>query len=125
MTTTTVHFKQGRATRKVMKEGEAPAPVVSAVPRISRLMALAIHMQDLVDRGEVADYAELARLAHVSRPRITQIMNLTLLAPEIQEALLFLRATDGGRAQTGERKVCIICVVLHWGRQQRVSRQHG
>jgi hypothetical protein len=49
-----------------MKRGDEPAPVVNAVPRISRLMALAIHMQELVDAGEVADYAELARVAQVS-----------------------------------------------------------
>jgi len=84
------HFKQGRGTRKVMAEGGAPAAVVSAVPRISRLMALAIHMQQLVDKGEVADHADLARLAHVSRTRISQIMNLTLLAPDVQEAILLL-----------------------------------
>ena len=54
-------------------------------------------MQELVDEGEVADYADLARLARVSRTRITQIMNLPLLAPDIQEGILFLPATDGGR----------------------------
>ena len=43
-----------------------------------------IHTHYLVDRGEVADYADLARLTHVSRARISQIMNLTLLAPDIQ-----------------------------------------
>lgn len=103
-TTTQVHFKQGRRTRKVMKEGEKPQAVVSAVPRISRLMALAIRMQDLVDRGEVADCADLAHLAHVSRTRITQIMNL-LLAPAIQEAILFLPRTDGHRAPVRERHI--------------------
>ena len=88
--TTAVHFKQGRGTRKVMKEGEAPeAQPPGAVLRISRLMALAIRMQELVVQGEVADYADPARLAHVSRARITQIMSL-LLAPDIQEAILFL-----------------------------------
>jgi hypothetical protein len=117
-TTTQVHFKQGRGTRKVMKEGEAPAAVVSAVPPISRLMALAIRMQDLVDRGEVADYAELARLAHVSRPRITQIMNLTLLAPDIQEAILFLPSTDGGRGAIGERAVRRVCAAPEWRKQR-------
>jgi len=87
--TTDVHFKRGRGTRKVMKRSEEPEPQPqSAVPRISRLMALAIRMQELVDRGEVADYAELARLAHVSRARISQITSLTLLAPDIQEAIL-------------------------------------
>jgi hypothetical protein len=30
-------------------------------------MALAVHIQELVDRGEVADYADPARLAHVTR----------------------------------------------------------
>ena len=59
-TTTVVHFKQGRGTRKVMKRGEEPKPPRYAVPRIARLMALAIHMQELVDKREVADYADLA-----------------------------------------------------------------
>jgi len=71
-----VHFRHGRGTRKVLKEGDAPKTrALGSVPRVSRLMALAIHMQELVDSGEVTDYAELARLAHVSRARITQIMN--------------------------------------------------
>jgi hypothetical protein len=65
------------------------------MPRISRLMALAIKFQGMVDRGEVRDYADLARLGYVTRARITQIMNLLNLAPEIQEQVLFL---DGGRA---------------------------
>jgi hypothetical protein len=58
------------------------------VPRITRLMALAIKFQDMVDRGEIQDYADLARLGYVTRARITQIMNLLLLAPDIQECLL-------------------------------------
>jgi hypothetical protein len=119
-TTTKVHFKQGRGTRKVMKEGAVPESPRSAVPPISRLMALAIRMQELVDRGEVADYADLARLAHVSRTRITQIMNLTLLAPDILEAILFLSATDGGRAPIGERQARPICGVPDWQKQRRM-----
>ena len=78
-----------------------------------------IHMQELVDQSEVADYAELARLAHVSRPRITQIMNLTLLAPDIQEAILFLPATDGGCGAIGERQVRRVCAVAGWRKQRR------
>jgi hypothetical protein len=38
------------------------APTTPRVPRITRLMALAIKFQDMVDRGEVRDYADLARL---------------------------------------------------------------
>jgi hypothetical protein len=47
-------------------------------------MALAIKFQDMVDRGEVRDYADLARLGYISRARITQKMNLLNLAPDIQ-----------------------------------------
>lgn len=39
--------------------------------------------------AEVRDYAELARLGYVTRARLTQIMNLLLLATDIQEAILF------------------------------------
>ncbi len=60
-------------------------------------MALAIRFERLIQAGEVADYAELARLGHVTRARITQIMNLRLLAPDIQERLLFLPRIEGGR----------------------------
>ena len=66
------------------------------------------------DQGEVTDYADLARLAHVSRARITQIMSLLLLAPDIQEAILFLPRTDGRGAPVRERHVCPIVAVLDW-----------
>ena len=61
-------------------------------------------MPGLVDTAKVADYADLARPVHVSRARITQIMNLLLLAPHIQEAILFLARTDGWRAAPGPRR---------------------
>ncbi|MDM8004641.1 MAG: hypothetical protein QUV05_00600, partial [Phycisphaerae bacterium] len=63
------------------------------IPRVSKLMALAIRYDRLVSRGEVRDYADLARLGYVTRARITQIMNLLNLAPDIQEAILFLPRT--------------------------------
>jgi len=58
------------------------------LPRITRLLALAHHLQALLDQGIVKDYADIARLSGLSRARVTQIMNLMLLAPKIQEALL-------------------------------------
>jgi len=119
-----VHFRHGRGTRKVLKEGDAPKTrALGSVPRVSRLMALAIHMQELVDSGEVTDYAELARLAHVSRARITQIMNLLLLAPDIQEEILFLPRTDGGRAPIREHMVRPITAVIDWRKQRRMWQE--
>jgi hypothetical protein len=67
------------------------------VPRIARLMALALRFEQLVRTGAVRDYAELARLGQVSRARLTQVMNLLHLAPDIQEAILFLPRVLSGR----------------------------
>ena len=53
-------------------------------------MALAIRCDQLLRSGAVPDSTALASLAHVTQPRMTQILNLTLLAPDIQEALLWL-----------------------------------
>src|SRR5690242_18906811 len=72
-------------------QGLAPPPAAPAgrVPRVARLLALAIRLEQLVQAGVIANYAALAKLGHVSRARVTQIQNLLLLAPDIQEALLF------------------------------------
>ena len=64
-------------------------------------MARALRFERLVRTGEVRDYADLARLGHVSHARITQIMNLLTLAPDIQEDILFLPRTLQGRVQAG------------------------
>jgi len=72
--------------RRSVSNGSEPDP--TRTPRIARLRALAIKFQEMVDRGEVQDYADLARLGYVSRARVTQIMNLLNLAPAIQEQFL-------------------------------------
>jgi hypothetical protein len=64
--------------RKQLQEAPAqPRAVVppGRVPRVARWMALAIRTERLLREGQVASYAELARLGHVTRARITQIMN--------------------------------------------------
>lgn len=88
--------QRGRGAKKQIVEVEGgpmeTKPALERIPRISRYMALAIHFEDLIKQGVVTDYADLARLGHVTRARVTQIMNLRLLAPEIQEELLFYEA---------------------------------
>ncbi|MBI5788068.1 MAG: hypothetical protein HZA78_04340, partial [Candidatus Schekmanbacteria bacterium] len=64
------------------------------LPHITRLLALAHHLQDLLDQGTVHDYADIARLSGLSRARVSQIMNLTLLAAEIQEEILTGKQKD-------------------------------
>ena len=77
-------------------------------------MALAIKFQDMVDRGEVRDYADLARLGYVTRARLTQIMNLLLLAPDIQELILF-----GAQSNRGERSLRAVSAEVFWSDQRR------
>ena len=95
-----IHFSMRNRGRREIREGPKPIPEVTdagRVPRVTRLMALAIKMNGLIESGAIADQAEAARLGHVSRARMTQIMNLLLLAPDIQEAILNLPRTMRGR----------------------------
>lgn len=117
-----VHFGHGRRARKELREGDAaPAPPVGRVPRVSRLMALAIRFDQLIRDGVVIDQAELARLGHVTRARLTQIMNLLGLAPDIQEKLLFLR-TERGRDGVTEKQLRPIAAIPNWRRQRQAWR---
>jgi hypothetical protein len=76
----TVKRKLKFAERKTHRRAKREATVAEGrIPRISRLMALAIHFDRLIREGKVADMSELARLAHVTQPRMTQIMNLNHL----------------------------------------------
>jgi hypothetical protein len=99
------------------KKSAAPAP--PRIPRITRLMALAIKFQDMIDRGEVKDYAELARLGFVTRARVTQIMNLLNLAPQIQETLLFPNENTSGRSLVSEHDLRSVTRAVLW--QDQIS----
>jgi hypothetical protein len=90
------------------------------VPRVSRLLVLALRLDGLVRAGVVADYATLAELAHMSRARISQLTNLLVLA--IQEALLFLPRTVCGRNPIHLRQLQPLAAVLDWGQQRHLWR---
>jgi len=84
------------------------------ISRLARLMALAIRFDGLIRGGLIRDYADLARLGHVSRARITQIMNLLNLAPDIQEELLHLRSSNGNRGALCERHIRKLVGIIDW-----------
>ena len=102
-----VHIGNGRTGHKEVREGARPGAAgedePARIPRVARLLALAHHFDDLLREGAVRDQAELARLCRVTRARITQIMNLLYLAPDIQEAVLFLTATKEAPTLTVRR----------------------
>jgi hypothetical protein len=116
--TTKVHFRTGKAGRKRLTDKPKPAVPEGRVPRVSKLMALAIRFDGLLRDGTVADLSELARLARVTQPRMTQIMNLLHLAPDIQEELLFLSPVTDGRDPITERALRVICTEGDWPAQR-------
>lgn len=123
---TQVRFRLGRNGRKHMETSKKPVPQIEPgrVPRISRMMALAIRFDGLVRQGVVADQAELARLGRVTRARVTQIMNLLQLAPDIQEELLFLPRIERGKEPFQERVLRPIAAVPDWRKQRRLWADH-
>jgi hypothetical protein len=86
-------------------------------------MALAIHLEHLVGSGQVQDYAAVASLGHVTRARVTQITSLTLLAPDIQEAILFLPRVQRGRDPIIERDLRPIVATADWLKQRQMWSQ--
>jgi hypothetical protein len=118
-----IHFRAGNRGRRRLRQGKAPTPIPiqpGCIPRISRLMALAIHFDKLVRQGAVRDYADLARLGGVSRARVSQIMALLDLAPSIQEEILFLPRSLDGRDAVTERQLRGIVAETDWSRQLRL-----
>ena len=118
-----VHFHRCARGRKELEPGPGPQPQSlppGRVPRVARLMALAIRFEHLLRAGEVESYAELARLGHVTRARVSQIMNLLYLAPDLQEAVLFLPRTERGRAPVILRDLLPIASTLDWRKQRRM-----
>ena len=119
-----VHFGTGRRSRKELRQGDGPPEARRGrVPRVTKLMALAIRLDGLIRDGVVTDQAELARLGHVTRARLTQIMNLLGLAPDIQEEILFLPATGQGRDVVTEKRLRPIAAVPDWRKQRRMWGQ--
>jgi hypothetical protein len=90
------------------------------LPRITRLMALAIHFDGLIQSGAVRNYSELARLGNVTRARMTQIMNLLMLAPEIQEELLFLPRVEQGRDHLILQDLQDVAATSGWRDQKKI-----
>ena len=90
------------------------------VPRISKLVALASRLHSMIDSGEVVSFQQLAELGRISQPRMTQIMSLLNLAPDIQEELLYLPEVIQGKAVIHERLLRPLTTEIDWKVQRRL-----
>ena len=82
-------------------------------------MSLAIRFDRLLRAEQFRDYAELPHLGRVTRARMTQIMKLLDLAPDIQEQILFLRSIKG----LNERNLRAIVGQIDWEKQRRMFQK--
>ena len=92
---------------------------VASIPRVARLMALAIRFEGLVRDAAVRDYAQLAQLGGVTRARMTQITKLLQLAPDLQEQILFLPEIE----RLNERNLRAIVHQLDWRKQRKIFQK--
>jgi hypothetical protein len=86
-------------------------------------MALALCFDELIRTGQVANHSALASLGHVPQTRVSQIASLLHLAPDLQEALLFLPPTVHGRDLIILADLMPIAACFDWRKQRRLWRK--
>ncbi|MFM2151923.1 MAG: hypothetical protein RL199_358 [Pseudomonadota bacterium] len=115
-------FYRQRA-RRVSFRSEPPPPPREPTRRpakVAQLLALAHHLEHGLRTGALADQASIARALGFSRARITQLLDLTLLAPDIQVAVLRMEAVDGVEPMA-ERELRAIGREASWATQRTLS----
>ncbi|MFI4912933.1 MAG: hypothetical protein ACIAQZ_14830 [Sedimentisphaeraceae bacterium JB056] len=114
------HIQRNPKTKQIIKSGTSRKRPAGKLQRVSKLMALAIEFEHMIRNGQASDLAQLARECRVTRARMTQIMNLTLLAPDIQEQLLYLPQTVKGRDEITVRVLQKIALEPDWQKQRKL-----
>ncbi len=84
---------------------------------------LAIQFDEMIRTAEAKDATELAILYDVTQPRMSQIRALSLLAPDIQEALLNLPQETIGRSPIHEKLMRPVCSEIDFDRQREMWRE--
>lgn len=100
---------------------EAPQPPPDPVrrpARVAQMLALAHRLQAAIDRGDFRDRADLARQFGFTRARISQLLDLLMLAPDLQEQILDLEAVDGVEPLS-ERSLRLVVKLEAWEEQRR------
>ena len=120
-----VNLNTGTAGRRRISTGRPkPKPATKPhIPRIAELMALAIRYDRLLRERTVGSQSELAELAHVTQPRMTQILNLNHLAPDIQEELLHLPPITSGKDPIHEKMLRPVAAEINWMKQRATWRR--
>lgn len=114
-----VHFRTGQRGRRHLRKGSRPKPPEPRedVPRLTRLLALAHRWNRLIEEGVVANQTAIAGMMGLTCARVTQIMDLLHLAPDIQECILC--ATSEDSSEIPERRIRSITRIPIWREQSK------
>jgi hypothetical protein len=116
------------STRKPSHRAETPTPneqkrPVGRVLKVARWLALALHYDRLIQVGVIEDAATLARQTQLTRARISQILNLVFLAPDIQEAVLNWPRITTGRDPITLSDLQKLALTLDWTEQRKLWKR--
>lgn len=116
MLTTKHRVVFGSRSKPKTKRSDDAATAEAKIPRVAKMMALAIRFDHLIRSGQVKDQSDVATLGQVSRARLSQIMCLNCLAPDIQEEILTMECS--GSSFPTERSVRRIASAHSWTKQR-------
>ena len=120
-----VSFKRGGLGRKRLgpRGTRSTGTPLGRVPRVSKLVALSLRINGLIEAGQIRDWADAARLSHITRARASQIAGLSLLAPDIIDGLLHLPLVERGRDPIVEHDLRAMTKEPSWSIQRRMWRE--
>ncbi|NVJ10134.1 hypothetical protein HUW63_33560 [Myxococcus sp. AM001] len=118
------HFHRVRRAKVRLRGGAPPPPreVARRPAHVARVLALAHHVESAIERGLVASAADVAGQLGFTRARVTHLLDLQLLAPDLQEEVLFLEAIDGAEPLS-ERGLRAVAHAGTWEAQRERWRE--
>jgi hypothetical protein len=116
----TMHIAQP-SRRLLIREGPAPVPPRprGRMPRVARMLVQAYLFQRMLENGQARDLADLARKFSLTRARVTQILNHTLLAPDIQTEILAMPPVEPGHEPIREPEMRTVLREVLWTEQRK------
>ena len=101
-----------------LRRDVAPGDIHDMPSETARFLALGHAVEQAVANGELASNAEAARQLGITAARLSQIVQLTLLAPDIQERVLM------GQLLLSTRALRPIAQIPNWAEQRRALVAH-
>ncbi|ACY13630.1 hypothetical protein [Haliangium ochraceum] len=108
----------GRPHRFTGQPAPTAPPPARRPARVAQMLAFAHRVDREVERGDFESRSAAARHYGMTTGRITQLLSLLWLAPDVQEDVLFLEAIDGCEPVSGQA-LEKIARIADWGEQRR------